>query len=72
MFIEWVYFGNGKFQRRDFLFEALTHMSSFTREGSLWAHLGSHEVFTPLKSYPATTVRELAGLPLEDGMKEPA
>jgi N-6 DNA Methylase len=71
-FAEWGYLGKGKFQRRDFRFEALTHMSSFTREGSLWAHLGNHEVFTPLKAYPATTVRELAGLPLQDGMKEPA
>ena len=61
-FAEWGYLGKGKFQRRDFRFEALTQMSSFTREGSLFAHLGKHEVFTPVKSYPPMTVRELARL----------
>lgn len=61
-FAEWGYLGKGKFQRRDFRFEALTQMSSFTREGSLFAHLGRHEVFTPVKAYPPMTVRELARL----------
>ena len=32
-FAEWGYLGKGKFQRRDFRFEALTQMSSFSREG---------------------------------------
>lgn len=61
-FAEWGYLGKGKFQRRDFRFEVLTHMSSFSREGSLFAHLGKHEIFTPLKEYPRMTARELAGL----------
>jgi hypothetical protein len=59
---EWGYLGKGKFQRRDFRLEALTQMSSFSQEGSLFAHLGKHEVFTPTKAYPPTTVRELASL----------
>ena len=59
-FAEWGYLGKGKFQRRDFRFEALTQMSSFSREGSLWAHLGNHEVFTPIKAYPPMNVHELA------------
>ena len=67
-FAEWGYLGKGKFQRRDFRLEVLTQMSSFTQEGSLFAHLGKHEVFTPLKTYPPTTVRELAGLPLNNGL----
>src|SRR5690349_6853459 len=54
-FAEWGYLGKGKFQRRDFRFEALAQMSSFNREGTLWAHLGSHEVFSPIKSYPPMT-----------------
>lgn len=62
-FAEWGYLGKGKFQRRDFRFEALTGMSAFSSEGSLWAHLGKHEVFTPIKSYPPVTVRELAAVP---------
>jgi len=61
-FAEWGYLGNGKFQRRDFRFEVLVQMSSFSREGSLFAHLGKHEIFTPLKAYPATNMHELACL----------
>jgi hypothetical protein len=59
-FAEWGYLGKGKFQRRDFLLSGLTQMSSFSQEGSLFAHLGKHEIFTPLKTYPPTNVRELA------------
>ena len=59
-FAEWGYLGKGKFQRRDFRFDALTQMSSFSQEGALFANLGKHEVFTPLKTYSPMTVRELA------------
>src|SRR5262249_16468430 len=59
-FAEWGYLGKGKFQRRDFRFDVLTQMSSFSQEGSLFAHLGKHEIFTPIKAYSPTTVRELA------------
>jgi len=69
-FAEWGYLGKGKFQRRDFRFEVLTQMSSFSREGSLFAHLGKHEIFTPIKEYPPITVSELAGLPFEVGLGE--
>lgn len=61
-FAEWGYLGKGKFQRRDFRFEVLAQMSSFSQEGTLFAHLGKHEVFTPMKSYPPMTLRELAAL----------
>jgi hypothetical protein len=50
----------GKFQRRDFRFDVLTHSSAFSAEGSLFAHLGKHEIFTPVKTYPPMTVGELA------------
>ena len=69
-FAEWGYLGKGKFQRRDFRFDALTQMSSFSQEGALFAHLGKHEVFTPLKAYPPMTTRELACSPLDDGLGE--
>jgi hypothetical protein len=59
-FAEWGYLGKGKFQRRDFRFDVLMQMSSLTREGSLFAHLGKHEVFTPDKAYPPISVGELA------------
>jgi len=60
-FAEWGYLGKGKFQRRDFRFDTLTHSSAFSAEGDLFAHLGKHEIFMPTKTYPPMTVSELAG-----------
>jgi hypothetical protein len=65
-FAEWGYLGKGKFQRRDFRLDSLTLSSSFSAEDSLFSHLGRHELFTPSKTYPPMTIRELAengGLP---------
>ena len=59
-FAEWGYLGKGKFQRRDFRFDNLTHASSFSAEDSLWSNVGQHEIFTPTKTYQPTTVDELA------------
>lgn len=59
-FAEWGYLGKGKFQRRDFSLESLTKMSSFSQEGSLFAHLAKQDIFTPLRDYPAMNVHELA------------
>lgn len=68
-FAEWGYLGKGKFQRRDFRLDVLTGSSAFSAEGSLFAHLGKHEIFTPTKTYQPMTVRDLAmaadGLPKE-------
>ena len=61
-FAEWGYLGKGKFQRRDFRFDTLTHSSAYSQEGTLFAHLGKHEIFTPTKTYPPMTVSELATL----------
>ena len=57
-FAEWGYLGKGKYQRRDFRLDVLTGSSNFSAEGSLF---GKHEIFTPIKTYPPMTVRELAG-----------
>ena len=59
-FAEWGYLGKGKFQRRDFRFDVLTGSSAFSAEGSLFADLGKHEIFAPVKTHPPMTVRELA------------
>lgn len=59
-FAEWGYVGRGKFQRRDFRFDVLTGSSAFSAEGSLFAHLGKHEIFKPIKTYLPMTVREIA------------
>jgi hypothetical protein len=61
-FAEWGYLGKGKFQRRDFRFDVLTGSSAFSAEGSLFAHLGKHEIFTPIKTYPAMSVSDLGAL----------
>jgi hypothetical protein len=58
-FAEWGYLGRGKFQRRDFRYDTLVQMSSFG-EDTLFADLGKHEIFTPVRSYPPLTVAELA------------
>ena len=58
--VEWGYLGKGKFQRRDFRLDVLTGMASFSAEGSLFAGLGKHEIFTPAKSYPPMNVPDLA------------
>lgn len=60
VFAEWGYIGKGKFQRRDFRLDVLIGSSKFSEEGSLFAHLGKHEIFTPTKTYPLMGVRELA------------
>lgn len=60
-FAEWGYLGKGKFQRRDFRFDTLALSATFGEEGSLFAELGKHEIFTPAKVYPPLTVKELAG-----------
>ena len=59
--VEWGYLGKGKFQRRDFRLDVLTGMSSFSAEGSLFANLGRHEIFTPTNVYPPMAVRDLTG-----------
>jgi hypothetical protein len=69
-FAEWGYLGKGKFQRRDFSLDTLSQMSAFGEDGTLFAHLGKHEVFTPTKTYPPMTAHELACAALGDARKE--
>jgi hypothetical protein len=59
-FAEWGYLGKGKFQRRDFRLATLAQSSAFSAEGSLFANLGKHELFTPERTYPPVSVSELA------------
>jgi len=59
-FAEWGYLGKGKFQRRDFRFDVLTGSSAFSAEGSLFADLGKHEIFQPVKTYEQMTIVEIA------------
>ena len=59
-FAEWSYLGKGQFHRRDFRFDSMTQSSSFSQEGTLWADMGKHEVFTPIKDHGTLTVTEIA------------
>ncbi|MBW4961555.1 N-6 DNA methylase [Sulfitobacter sp. CW3] len=59
-FAEWGYIGKGKFQRRDFRLDVLTGASAFNAEGSLFAGLGTAELFKPTKTYPPMAIHELA------------
>ncbi|MBK7350775.1 MAG: N-6 DNA methylase [Gemmatimonadetes bacterium] len=69
-FAEWGYLGKGRFQRRDFRLDVLTGSSAFSAEGSLFAHLGKHEIFTPIRTYPPMAVSELAAAPIGDPSTE--
>jgi hypothetical protein len=69
-FAEWGYLGKGKFQRRDFRLDILTQMSAIGEEGTLFAHLGKHEIFTPTRTYQPMTVSEIASAPLAGAASE--
>lgn len=71
-FAEWDYLGKGKFQRRDFRFDVLAGSSAFSANGSLFAHLGKHEISIPIKAYPPVTMSELAAAAREGTPKEAA
>ncbi len=57
-FPEWGYLGNGKFQKRDFRYDALTQRSGIN--GTLFEMLEEDELFIPTKSYLPMTVEEIA------------
>ena len=65
-FAEWGYLGKGKFQRRDFRLDTLSQMSALSEEGSLFAHLGKHEIFAPARTYPPMSVNEIASSALKE------
>ena len=59
VFAEWSYLGKGRFQRRDFRLDTLMQMSAFDAEGSLFAELGKHDLFTPVRDYATLTLADL-------------
>jgi hypothetical protein len=58
IFPEWGYLGRGKYQRRDFRFEDLAQRSS--ADVGLFTHFEEHDVFVPVRTFPAISVQELA------------
>lgn len=69
-FAEWGYLGKGRFQRRDFRLDVLTQSAAWSQEGTLFANLGKHEIFTPVQTYPPMTVGELAAAELAKASRE--
>ncbi|SJN46614.1 type III restriction system methylase [Microbacterium esteraromaticum] len=57
-FAEWGYLGRGRYQRRDFRYDSLTQRASM--QGTLFDAFEEHEIFRPVRTYQAMTVRELA------------
>lgn len=57
-FPEWAYLGAGKFQRRDFRYDALTQRSSI--QGTLFELFEEHQLFVPTKVYPPMSVEQIA------------
>ena len=71
VFPEWAYLGKGRFQRRDFRFDALTQMSLYG-EGTLFETMDKAEIFRAEKDdYPPQSIGDLAeatqSLPKENG-----
>ena len=59
-FAEWSYLVKGRYHRRDFRFDSMTLASSFGEEGTLFADLGEHEIFTPTHDYGSLSIAEIA------------
>ena len=57
-FPEWGYLGAGKFQRRDFRYDALTQRSSI--QGTLFELFEEHQLFVPTKTYPLMTAESIS------------
>lgn len=57
-FPEWGYLGLGKFQRRDFKYDALTQRSAI--QGTLFELFEEHQLFVPTKTHPPMNVEDIA------------
>jgi len=57
-FPEWGYLGMGKFQRRDFRYDALTQRSSI--HGTLFELFEEHQLFVPTTTHPPMSVEDVA------------
>ena len=58
IFPEWGYLGAGRYQRRDFRYDALTQRAAI--KGTLFELFEEHQLFVPIKTYPAMSVEEIA------------
>ena len=56
-FPEWGYLGSGKYQRRDFQFDALTQRAAI--KGTLFEMFEEEQLFVPIEVFPTMTVEEM-------------
>ena len=59
-FPEWGYLGKGKYQRRDFRFDVLAQMSSFSEDTLFGGDTGGHDIFVPTRTFQPMSVGEIA------------
>lgn len=57
-FPEWGYLGSGKYQRRDFQFDALTQRAAI--KGTLFEMFEEEQLFIPVETFPSMSVEEMA------------
>ena len=57
-FPEWGYLGSGKFQRRDFRYDALTQRASM--KDTLFELFEENQIFVPIQTFPPMTAEEIA------------
>ena len=57
-FPEWGYLGSGKYQRRDFQFDALTQRAAI--KGTLFEMFEEEQLFVPVETFPTMTVEEMS------------
>jgi hypothetical protein len=58
IFPEWAYLGSGKFQRRDFRYDALTQRAAI--KGTLFEMFEEHQIFVPTKTFPLMNAEEIS------------
>ena len=70
VFPEWAYLGKGRFQRRDFRFDALTQRSLYG-EGTLFESMDRQEIFVPEKDYPPLSLSDLGQMTVSTAIHLP-
>ena len=65
-FAEWGYLGAGRFQRRDFRFDALAHAGAHRIANTRHADPRKHEDPSPTRIYPPATAADLAKLAMSE------
>lgn len=60
VFAEWKYMGKGKYQRRDFRLDALSHPIVLAKGSSVPSESAENKILIPFKTYPLMSLNEMA------------